>query len=326
MTASGYTVDFGPSLNLTLQDYSGSSSRLGMSMDARANPSIWYIGSDASPHLYSGDATGNWTQSPSQGDAKWPAADSPYAELAVVSDAKNQKVWLFYVVGGDMTMLASASGDWDDPVALIPFNSTTEARTAGSSSAAGLSSSSKIGIGVGVGVGVPLVLALLAFFACVRVRRTRQARAAQQQGAGLNATPGTGASPMAPSSSMTGTPVPQYKSGLDTGHGGHWMDGVWVPSDHPGVSPYTTENKPLVAQMGMADTRTANAYTGIPVVESDSTQVYELAHDERTYEMPVTTVTMRHDFLDGQDEGRAGDGLAVSADGRPRAGRMMEQL
>ncbi|KAK7737869.1 hypothetical protein SLS53_006246 [Cytospora paraplurivora] len=327
MTSSNtdYAVSFGPSLNMTLQNYSGSSSRLGMSMDAKANPSIWYIGSDASPHLYSGDATGNWTQSPSQDGTKWPIADTPYAELAVVSDAKDQKVWLFYVVGGDITMLASDSGDWDDPVALIPFNSTTEAKTAGSSSPVGLSSSSKIGIGVGVGVGVPLVLAALAFFVCVRIRRSRQARA-QQQETGFNATPKTGANPTAPLSSVTGTPVPQYKPGLDIGHGGHWMDGAWVPSDHPGISPYTTENKPLVPQMEIADTRTANAYTGIPVVESDSAQVYELGHDERSYEMPVTTGTMRHDSLDGQDEGRAGDGLAVSADGRPRAGRMMEQL
>ncbi|KUI74188.1 hypothetical protein VM1G_10038 [Cytospora mali] len=329
MTSSDYIVSFDSVLNLTLYNYSGSSSHIGMSMDAKANPGIWYIGSDAFPHLYSGDRTGNWAQSPSQDEAKWPLADSADAELAVTSDADNDRIWLFYVVDGNVTMLVSTGGSWDDPVALIPYNSTTEAagmvRNTTSSSSGGLSSSSKIGIGVGVGVGVPLIMAALTLYVCIRIKRSRQARAQQQQPV-ANVTPSTATSSQAPQPTISDTPLSQYKPGLDNGQNGYWVDGMWVPLDHSGVSPYRSENKPPIAQVVMVQGVTANAYTGFPMVESDSAQVYEMAHDEHAHEMPVTRDTVVLASYRMQDEGISGDGFILSSEERPRVGRVVEQL
>ncbi|KUI58459.1 hypothetical protein VP1G_05728 [Cytospora mali] len=329
MTSSDYTVSFASELNLTLYNYSGSSSHIGISMDAKANPGIWYIGSDAFPHLYSGDRRGNWTQSPSQDEAKWPLADSADAELAVTSDVDNDTIWLFYVVDGNVTMLVSTGGSWDDPVALIPYNSTTEvAAMAGnttSSSSGGLSSSSKIGIGVGVGVGVPLILTALALYVCIRIKRSRQARAQQQQPV-ANVTPSTVTSSQAPWSTISDTPLSQDKLGLGAGQNGYWVDGMWVPLELSGISPYRSENKPPITQVGMIQDVTTDAYTGCPMVESDSAQVYEMAHDEHAHEMPVTRDTAVPATYTGQGEGRAGDGFIVSSEERPRVGRMVEQL
>ena len=329
MTSSDYTVSFGPDLNVTLDNYSGSSSHIGMSIDAKADPSIWYIGTDSLPHQYAGDAEGNWTQSASQDEVKWPLADDADGELAVTSDADDDKFWVFYVVNGNITMLVSDGGHWDDAAVLIPFNSTTEAATAAnngtSSSSGGLSTSSKIGIGVGVGVGVPLVAAAIALFACFRIKRSRQART-QQPRPGTTATSSTVVSPSAPWSSSSGTSAPQYKHGLDAAQGGYRVDGMWIPTDHPGVSPYSAESKPAGAPMGMAQSGAVNAYTGLPMVESDSAQVYEMAHDEHAHEMPDSTDTAVSAHRHGQAEGLAADGLTVSVDERPRGGRMIEQL
>lgn len=327
MTSLDYTISYGSELDLTLNNYNGSSSHIGLSMDAKANPSIWYIGSDASPHSYSGDATGNWTQSPSQDETKWPLADDVNAELTVTSYATYDKVWLFYVIDGTITMLVSTGGSWDDPVPLIPYNTTTEAAgtvgNTGSPSSGGLSYPSKVGIGVGVGVGVPVVAAALALCLFLHTKRSRQAHVQKQETQhqpGMKATLSTAASPPVPWPSISDTPISQYKPGPDTGQRGYWVDGIWVPT-------YTSENKPVIAQVGILQDGTANRYTGMPVVESDSAQVYEMAHDERAHEMSVmvdTAASANHQRLEGR---RAEDGFVLSVNERPHVcSRMVEQL
>lgn len=62
------------------------------------------------------------------------------------------------------------------------------------------------------------------------------------------------------------------------------------------------------------------------MVESDSAQVYEMAHDERTYEMPVLENTAPSATEQGHGEAGVGDDFIVSDDGRPRTSRMVEQL
>lgn len=227
---SDWEFEHTDSWGFTFDSYSGSSSRIGLSINSGGIPSVFYIGTDGYLRRFSADTLGHWHQDDSEDDEKWPAADTTdasFADFGLAYDTSEDRIWIFYESNGYMTQVyQSESSVWQDFTRLATSanssaTNSTSSNSSGSSSSSSSSNDSSlaIGLGVGLGLGIPLACAAIAllFFRRYRGRRNRSkyALAADTTGGGGQ------------SSTAANTPGPSTPAGPDQNQG-YWQDGVWV--------------------------------------------------------------------------------------------------
>lgn len=250
------------SWGFTFDSFSGSSSRIGLSLNSGGIPSVFYIGTDGYLRRFSADTLGHWHQDDSEDDEKWPAADiandNDFADFGLAYDTSEDRIWMFYESNGYMTQVhQSESSVWQDftRLATSANSSTTNATSSSSSGSSSSSSSSSndsslaIGLGVGLGLGIPLTCGAIAllFFRRYRGRRrnrSKYALAADSTGAGGQ------------SSTAANTPDPSTPAGLDQNQG-YWQDGVWVEKTMTeyyagGVGPGTRHARQPLGELDVA--------------------------------------------------------------------------
>ncbi|KAI1767703.1 hypothetical protein GGR53DRAFT_463183 [Hypoxylon sp. FL1150] len=253
-----FTLNLTSPVNWALDGWDGSAKGIGLTFDDDAARNVFYIGNDSLLHQVS-ETSGGWEASSGQSVQAWPTADSPNAQFASAYDFNLNRVWIYYVSGGNVTQVyRSSKNEWEPAAALRTFNDTAVA----SDEDAGLSTGAKAGIGVGVGVGVLALLALGAFF-FLRRKRDRDARKQAEAEGDANA-----AVAHQHPSSFAGSPAPAYSSGATQGQ---WIDGQWVQT-------------PPMKPEGQWQER----YSYVPVAEQEPVY-HEMANQEVTHEMPVDT-------------------------------------
>lgn len=259
---SDWEFEHTDSWGFTFDSFSGSSSRIGLSINSGGIPSVFYIGTDGYLRRFSADTLGHWHQDDSEDDEKWPAADitdESFVDFGLAYDTSEDRIWIFYESNGFMTQVyQSESSVWQDftRLATSANSSATNATSSSSSgSSSGSSSSSSndsalaIGLGVGLGLGIPLACAAIAllFFRRYRGRRNRSkyALAADSTGGGGGQ-----------SSTAANTPGPSTPAGPDQNQG-YWQDGVWVEKTMTeyyagGVGPGTRHARQPLGELDVA--------------------------------------------------------------------------
>ena len=155
--------------------------------------SLFYIGTDKSIHQLSSFPnknnktesvnTGTWNIVEDQDKKYWPLADEANANFGMAGwlDDKGGHVYLYYMVGGSLTLAMYENNTWFDaeqvPTVLPPKGEGASA----SSKKKGLSDGAKAGIGVGAFFGAFALVAL--FGAIIFIRRRRRRQKQEEEGA-----------------------------------------------------------------------------------------------------------------------------------------------
>lgn len=268
------------SWGFTFDSFSGSASRIALSINSGGIPSVFYIGTDGYLRRFSSDSLGHWHQDDSEDDQKWPAADTTddFSDFGLAYDASEDRIWIFYEVSGHMTQVyQSESSVWQDFTRLATYNSSLATNsTSGSSPASGSGSGSAsnsssdstlaVGLGVGLGVGIPLACGIIALLFFLRYRKRRASKYSLGDGGAARQ------SPAAADTLTDSTPA-----GPDQNQG-YWQDGVWVEKT-------MTEYYAGGAGPG---TRHARQPLGELDVAGSKEPVYEMpAMSSAKYELPV---------------------------------------
>lgn len=282
---SDWEFEHTDSWGFTFASFSGSSSRIGLSINSGGIPSVFYIGTDGYLRRFSSDTQGHWHEDNTEDDQKWPAADTTndHADFGLAYDSSGNRIWMFYEVSGQMTQVyQSATSVWQDFSTLATYNSSlASTSTSGSSSGAGSSSAdggsssstsrdsvSAVGLGVGLGLGIPLACGAISLLFFLRYRK-RRASSSNKYPVSES---GGGQSPMTADMSGHSTPA-----GPDQNQG-YWQDGVWVEKT-------MTEYYAGGAGPG---TRHARQPLGELDVAGNKEPVYEMSAVSRPrYELPV---------------------------------------
>lgn len=219
------SLDMAQNVTWSLPGWDGNPGGLGVTFDSAGKRSLFYIGTDRALHQVTQTSTG-WQNVDGQDDALWPLADQPNAPFAITSDFGQNKIWIYYLSGGNMTQVyASGNATWEPAIKLPQTNSTASSSPTASSAGQGLSTGAKVGVGVGVSVGGLVIIALVSSFIFVRRRRS----ASRKEEAA--ATAATAAAAAAPSPSPD---LPRSETGTDASAvNGQWVDGRWVPGQAP---------------------------------------------------------------------------------------------
>lgn len=272
---SDWEFEHTDSWGFTFDAFSGSASRIGLSINSGGIPSVFYIGTDGYPRRFSADSLGHWHQDDSEDDQKWPSADTTddFSDFGLAYDSSEDRIWIYYEVSGQMTQLyQSESSVWQNFATLATYNgSSTTNSTSGGSSGADSSSNANdsalaVGLGVGLGIGIPLACGIIALLFFLRYRKRRSSKYPIGDGGAA------GLSPTAASTLRNSTPA-----GPDQNQG-YWQDGVWVEKT---MTDYYTGG----AGPGM---RHARQPLGELDVAGNKDPVYEMpAMSNAKYELPV---------------------------------------
>lgn len=228
---SDWEFEHTDSWGFTFASFSGSASRIGLSINSGGIPSVFYIGTDGYLRRFSSDTQGHWNEDNSEDDTKWPAADTTddSADFGLAYDTTGNRIWMFYEVNGRMTQVyQSESSVWQDFSNLPTYNGSlaATASTSGSSSGADSGSSSSdsgssvsaVGLGVGLGIGIPVACGAIALLFFLRYRKRRASQLRLSESGGQQSPMAANMTPPAEHSSPVGPDQNQ----------GYWQDGVWV--------------------------------------------------------------------------------------------------
>lgn len=251
-------LDESRNVTWSLPAWDGTPGNLGVTFDSAGTRSIFYIGTDRMLHMITQTASG-WRRASGQDTSAWPLADRPSAPFAITSDFGQNKIWIYYVSGGEMTQVHASGNDTWEPAIKLPQVPPPPEQASPSSQ--GLSTGAKAGIGVGAAVGGLAIIAAISYLFLVRrrrsARRKRDAEAEAAAHANAAAAAGAAATP-SPDPARPGTDPdaeakadekPQELSGQDRSHEledkepSHELDNQVPTSELPGDWRYPESKK-----------------------------------------------------------------------------------
>ena len=160
------TYDQGNAPNFELNSYNGASANVGLTFSTTAKLSAFYIGTNGVLHRVDQGEGDNFQRAEQQGPDTWPVADAPNAPFGIASDFNTNRIWVYYMSGGQMRQVyQSRSGVWERAVVLetrdglSPASGQGSGDTGGGDSAdddenKGMATAAKVGLGVGLSIGV----------------------------------------------------------------------------------------------------------------------------------------------------------------------------
>lgn len=159
---------------------------MGLTFSTTAKLSAFYIGTNGVLHRVDQGEGDNFQRAEQQGPDTWPVADAPNAPFGIASDFNTNRIWVYYMSGGQMRQVyQSRSGVWERAVVLETRDGLSPASGQGSGDTGGgdsghdnenkgMATAAKVGLGVGLSIGVLTLGGLIS--ACAWYYRRRKAR------------------------------------------------------------------------------------------------------------------------------------------------------
>ena len=169
------TYDQGNAPDFQLNSFDGASANLGLAFSTTGKLSAFYIGSNGVLHRVDQGEGDNFQRAEQEGPDTWPVADAPNSPFGIASDFNTNRIWVYYMSGGEMRQLYQSKSDvWERAVVLETREALSPASGQGSGNGngqgsgdssgqgdsgdddenKGMGTGAKVGLGVGLSVGV----------------------------------------------------------------------------------------------------------------------------------------------------------------------------